>query len=400
MDRCRILVINDFAVKGGAEEVYRQSAELLRAVEGVEVECFDHTTYREPEQSRVALWNFEAARALAKVITDFKPHRVLVHNYHSQLSSSVLSVIARYKRKLGYIAYMTCHDYHLVYYNPNLLTYTKQGGVATLPLDALRTPRALWIRSSPKGLAHDVIKKAHWHAMRLLAKPERIFDAFLCPSLFMQEALVKSRIVSRSDLVFNPASVSVKPLRPKVCTSDRINLAFIGRVAAEKGLVPFIELAQSVDFERINRLTIYGDGPERAVIEQRFASLIESGKVVFFGRLPQARLFEELQRTADAIVLPSVWPENAPLAIIEAALLGLPVLVNDIGSLSTFGDQVGNKIKFRRDPQAFRRALAELAAHLSVPTREYDVHEYSPDRYGARLAQIMSIDVQKEMVTN
>jgi hypothetical protein len=107
MDRCRILVINDFAVKGGAEEVYRQSAELLRAVEGVEVECFDHTTYREPEQSRVALWNFEAARALAKVITDFKPHRVLVHNYHSQLSSSVLSVIARYKRKLGYIAYMT-----------------------------------------------------------------------------------------------------------------------------------------------------------------------------------------------------------------------------------------------------------------------------------------------------
>jgi glycosyltransferase involved in cell wall biosynthesis len=399
MQRCRILVINDFAEKGGAEEVYRQSAELLRAVEGVEVECFDQTTFCEPVEGRVSLWNFEAARALAKVMAEFKPHRVLVHNYHSVLSASVLAVIARYKRELHFTAYMTCHDFHLVYYNPNLLSYTKLG-VGTLPLDALRTSRAFWSRSSPKGFAHDVLKKMHWHAMRMLAKPERIFDVFLCPSLFMQQALVKSRLINKSDLVFNPASVNVRPLRPKVCTNDRINLAFVGRVAAEKGLAQFIELAQSIDFARINRLTIYGDGPERETLEKRFASLIESGKVVFFGRLPQEKLFEELARSADAVVLPSVWPENAPLAIIEAALLGLPVLVNDIGSLSTFGDQVGNKIKFRSDPQALRQALDALAAHLSKPAREYDVREFSPAHYGKRLVQIMRINEQMAMAAS
>jgi len=399
MQRCRILVINDFAEKGGAEEVYRQSAELLRAVEGVEVECFDQTTFCDPVEGRVSLWNFAAARALAKVMAEFKPHRVLVHNYHSVLSASVLGVIARYKRELRFTAYMTCHDFHLVYYNPNLLSYTKRG-VGTLPLDALRTSRALWLRSSPKGFAHDVLKKMHWHVMRMLAKPERIFDVFLCPSLFMQQALVKSRLINKSDLVFNPASINVRALHPKVCTNDRINLAFVGRVAAEKGLAQFIELAQSIDFARINRLTIYGDGPEREMLEKRFASLIESGKVVFFGRLPQEKLFEELQRSADAVVLPSVWPENAPLAIIEAALLGLPVLVNDIGSLSTFGDQVGNKIKFRSDPRALRDALDALAAHLAKPAREYDVREFSPARYGERLVQIMRLDEQMEMVTS
>jgi glycosyltransferase involved in cell wall biosynthesis len=399
MQRCRILVINDFAEKGGAEEVYRQSAELLRAVEGVEVECFDQTTFCDPVEGRVSLWNFAAARALAKVMADFKPHRVLVHNYHSVLSASVLGVIARYKRELRFTAYMTCHDFHLVYYNPNLLSYTKRG-VGTLPLDALRTSRALWLRSSPKGFAHDVLKKMHWHAMGMLAKPERIFDVFLCPSIFMQQALVKSRLINKSDLVFNPASINVRALRPKVCTNDRINLAFVGRVAAEKGLAQFIELAQSIDFARINRLTIYGDGPEREMLEKRFASLIESGKVGFFGRLPQEKLFEELQRSADAVVLPSVWPENAPLAIIEAALLGLPVLVNDIGSLSTFGDQVGNKIKFRSDPQALRDALDALAAHLAKPAREYDEREISPARYGERLVQIMRLDEQMELVTS
>jgi glycosyltransferase involved in cell wall biosynthesis len=398
MHRCRILVINDFAVKGGAEEVYRQSVELLRAVQGIDVECFDQSAYRESGRSRPSVWNFKAARALAKVMGEFKPHRVLVHNYHSELSSSVLGVIARYKRKLGFTAYITCHDYHLVYYNPNLLYYTRQG-VRTLPIDVLRTPRALLMRSSPKGLVHDLIKKVHWHAMRALAKPERIFDAFLCPSLYMQETLIRSGIVSKSDLVFNPASVNVAPVHPKLHRGDCVNLAFIGRVAPEKGLAQFIELAQALDFERINRLIIYGDGPERVAIEQRFASLIESGKVVFFGRLPQARLFDELQRTADAIVLPSVWPENAPLAIIEAALLGLPVLVNDVGSLSTFGDHVGNKIKFRSNPEGLRRALDELVAHLSMPAREYDVRDYSPDRYGARLVEVMGIDAQTMMAT-
>jgi len=397
MQRCRILVINDFAEKGGAEEVYRQSAEFLRAVEGVEVACFDQTTFCEPVEGRVSWWNFAAARALAKLMIDFKPHRVLVHNYHSLLSASVLGVIARYKRELGYTAYMTCHDFHLVYYNPNLLSYTRRGDVGTLPLDALRTRRALWLRSSPNGRAHDVLKKVHWHAMRALAKPERIFDAFLCPSLFMQEALVKSRLIGDSDLLFNPSSVTLKRLPPKVCTNERINLAFVGRVAAEKGLAQFIELAQSIDFARINRLTIYGDGPARVDIEKRFAPLVESGKVVFFGRLPQSKLFEELHRSADAVVLPSVWPENAPLAIIEAAMLGLPVLVNDIGSLSTFGDQVGNKIKFRSDPQALRNALGELALHLSTPGRAYDVREFSPDHYGRRLVEIMRIDEQRAM---
>jgi glycosyltransferase involved in cell wall biosynthesis len=209
----------------------------------------------------------------------------------------------------------------------------------------------------------------------------------------MQEALKKGGI-DNTVLLFNPASVSVAPSQPKVRTSGRINLAFVGRVAPEKGLTQFIELAQALDFPQIDHLAIYGDGSERAIIEQHFPSLINSGKVVFLGRLSQERLFAELRRTADAIVLPSVWSENAPLAIIEAAMLGLPALVHDVGSLSTFGDEVGNKIKFRSKPETLRSAMDRLTAHLADPIREYDVSEYSPLRYGTKLAQIMRIGEQ------
>jgi glycosyltransferase involved in cell wall biosynthesis len=395
MQRCRVLVINDFTEKGGADEVYRQSAELLRAMPGVDVECFDQGTVSANETARPPSWNFAAASALAKVITDFRPHRVLVHNYHNFLSTSILGVIARYKREFGFTTFLTCHDYHLVYYNPNLLHYAQGRGVM-LPLDALRTRHAMWLRSSPKGLGHDLLKKSHWHAMRTVIKPESVFDAFLCPSSFMQEALRKGGI-GNTVLLFNPSSVTVAPMRPKIRTSGSINLAFVGRVAPEKGLTQFIELAQALDFPQIEHLAIYGDGPERAIIEQRFPALINSGKVAFLGRLPQQRLFSELQRTADAIVLPSVWPENAPLAIIEAAMLGLPALVHDVGSLSTFGDEVGNKIKFCSKPETLLSAMDQLTAHLSTPMREYDVSAYSPLLYGTKLAQIMQIGDQGMM---
>ncbi|SAK84437.1 glycosyl transferase [Caballeronia calidae] len=388
MQQCRVLVINDFVQKGGAEEVYRQSVESLRAMPGVDVRCFDNSCL-DPHAPASPAWNSAAAKALEEAIKDFRPHRVMVHNYHSVLSASVLGTIARYKRKLGYSTYMTCHDYHVVYYNPLLQYYTKDG-THTVPLEALNTLRTLRLRSSKKGLIHDALRKCYWHAMRALIKPERVFDAVLCPSPFMQQALRRRGIVN-TVMLPNPSAVDLPPTPLKVSTSPRLNLAFVGRVAPEKGLVQFIELAQAAGFAHIQRIEVYGDGPDRAVIEQRFASLVASGQLVFFGRLAQDDLFTQLRASADALVLPSLCAENAPLAIIEAASLGLPALVHDVGSLSTFGNEVGNKVMFRSDPSSLRAAMSQLVEHLSQTGREYDISEYSSRHYATRLASLMRI---------
>jgi hypothetical protein len=118
MQRCRVLLINDFLHMGGAEIVYKQSAKLLSTLPGVDVERFDDSRFVMQTSILSRIWNVAAARALEQTILRFRPHRVLVHNYHNALSPSILSVIARYKRDLGYRTYHTCHDYHLVYYNP------------------------------------------------------------------------------------------------------------------------------------------------------------------------------------------------------------------------------------------------------------------------------------------
>jgi glycosyltransferase involved in cell wall biosynthesis len=389
MQRTKILVINDYSVLGGAEVVYQLSMDVLKSTPGVEVDCFDIQSESLRWSALRKTWNSPAASALARKIESFRPDRVLVHNYHNALSSSVLRVLHRYKLRYGFHAYMTCHDFYLVYYNSALMHYV-DGKIRLLDLELLRTRRALLARSSAGGIVYDTFKKMHWHVARKLGDPTGLFDLFLCPSPFMQQALQKSGIGNTATLA-NPSVMEIPLLPPKVCTRDKISLAFVGRVAPEKGLRELIELAMSTDFKYIDHIAIYGDGTELAEISAAHGDLIESGQLVLHGALPRKVLFEELQRTADALIMPSVGAENAPLVVVEAAQIGLPVLVHDVGSLSTFGEEIGNKIKYSLDPESFTNALEEAVAHLSDAHRKYDASAYSVPAYASRLASLMQI---------
>lgn len=82
--------------------------------------------------------------------------------------------------------------------------------------------------------------------------------------------------------------------------------------------------------------------------------------------MPQERLFSELRRFADAIVLLSVGVEVAPLVIVEAAMRGLPTLMREGAYRLDFGDAVDSKIMYRDDPQSLQAALDEFAARLAI----------------------------------
>jgi glycosyltransferase involved in cell wall biosynthesis len=395
MQRSRILVINDYAELGGAEVIYQLSVDVLRATPGVEVECFDMHIESLRGSALTKTWNSPAAAALARKIEAFRPDRVLVHNYHNALSASVLRVLRRYKPKYGFLAYMTCHDFYLVYYNAALMHYV-DGKSKLLDLNILRTRRAVLARSSARGPVYDTFKKMHWHVARRLGNPARLFDLFLCPSPFMQQALHKSGIANTATLL-NPSVMSQPLALPKVCSRDKIALAFVGRVAPEKGLGQLIALARATHFAYIDHIAVYGDGPDLSFIREMHTDLIESGQLVLHGALPRDELFAELRRSADALILPSVGAENAPLVVVEAAQIGLPVLVHDIGSLSTFGEEIGNKIKYSLDPTSFVNALEKVVAHLSDQNRQYDASAYSLPAYAARLASLMRVGESRAM---
>jgi glycosyltransferase involved in cell wall biosynthesis len=391
MQSDRVLIVNDYDAFGGAEQVYRSSLETLRAIPGVEVEKFDKNDIAEAGLIANPAWNIRAARALDEKIRRFRPNRVWVHNYHGYMSSSILGVIRRNKQRFGYKTYLTCHDYHLVFHNP-LMLYYPRGRAVPATLDDLGTLRALLTRSSPRSLAYDALRKLHWLTIDKLVDPPGAFDLFLCPSLFMREAL-RRRGITNSVFFPNPVATAECSPRRAYRRDAGLHIAFVGRISPEKGIRQFIEMLAATQFRQVRRITLFGDGPDRRPLESRYASLIDDGRICFAGSMPHEQLFQRM-RELDALVLPSTCGENAPLVIVEAAALGMPILVHDHGSMSTFGDEIGNKIKYAANAASLTAALESLADHLANPHLSYDISMYTKARYTEQVIRHLSLSEQ------
>jgi glycosyltransferase involved in cell wall biosynthesis len=73
------------------------------------------------------------------------------------------------------------------------------------------------------------------------------------------------------------------------------------------------------------RLEIVGDGPERGTLNELAARLGVGASVSFTGAVDHAAVFHHLNR-ATVVALPSRGSEGLPMAAIEAALMGRPVV--------------------------------------------------------------------------
>jgi glycosyltransferase involved in cell wall biosynthesis len=101
-----------------------------------------------------------------------------------------------------------------------------------------------------------------------------------------------------------------------------------------------------------------GDGPERPRLEA-LASKWGLPAVHFTGHL-EKRDLDGVVRRAEAVVLPAVWPENAPFTVLEAAAQGVPVIVSDMGGLPEMARVVGGTVFPGGDEAALARAVAAV----------------------------------------
>ena len=117
--------------------------------------------------------------------------------------------------------------------------------------------------------------------------------------------------------------------------SERIknvpSVVFLGRLTPKKNPVALIEAFALVHTEMPSaRLTIIGDGSERAKVEQRVHARELDDCVRLVGSLPQHAALQEVNRHwvyAQHSVTPVTGDqEGLPLSIAEAAALGLPVV--------------------------------------------------------------------------
>jgi len=125
------------------------------------------------------------------------------------------------------------------------------------------------------------------------------------------------------------------PIERQGATGDRLHLLFAGRLEQLKGphlLLEAIGLLEQQDRARL-RLTMVGDGREYGRCAGLAQELRTRGaEVVLTGWKSQADCLE-LIRTADLLVVPSIWPEPFGLVGLEAAAVGVPALAFALGGI-------------------------------------------------------------------
>jgi glycosyltransferase involved in cell wall biosynthesis len=108
-------------------------------------------------------------------------------------------------------------------------------------------------------------------------------------------------------------------------------LAFVGRIAPEKGVVDAIALARATGLRLRMAAKVYDQG-ERDLFKEVVAPAIDEGLVDFLGEVGPAQR-DELYAGALATLMLGAWPEPFGLVAIESMAAGTPVIARRAGAL-------------------------------------------------------------------
>ena len=136
-------------------------------------------------------------------------------------------------------------------------------------------------------------------------------------------------------------AVSIGRITPKLNKEgkeqDCVTFVFVGSLRAPKNLELLLKSFAAVQGPKF-RLLIVGEGDERERLEQLAHSVGIEKYVSFLGNRSNV---DEIISASDCFVMSSAW-EGLPIALIEATLAGLPVVVTNVGGCAEIVHRCAN----------------------------------------------------------
>lgn len=131
---------------------------------------------------------------------------------------------------------------------------------------------------------------------------------------------------SKINVIYNAVELETEITPAEIPLSTPIKLVTVGRLVPWKRVDGIIEAIANLDHVG---LMVVGEGPERSRLEELVSSLGVAERVYFAGYRKKAETLA-LMAAGDVFVLNSTY-EGLPHVVLEAMLLGLPVVATAVG---------------------------------------------------------------------
>lgn len=264
------------------------------------------------------------ARKQMEVLLDDVGHvdMLHVHNIYHHISPSILLAC----KKRGIPIVMTLHDYKLIC--PNYTMY-HHGMIHEEDCDH-------WYESCIGGrcvrdsLPHSMLSTIEMVMHHKIFRwYEKHVDLFISPSQFLIDTCVKHGWSADTFVhIPNPVPLSSEQGIVSKEQKDGGYVAYIGRLSEEKGVQKLVNAAIRLPHIPFR---IAGEGSLYDLLRQEIVSGgIKNIELVGF---LQGDALECFIQEARLLVVPSVWYENNPLAVLEAKAKGKVVIASAIGGL-------------------------------------------------------------------
>jgi glycosyltransferase involved in cell wall biosynthesis len=218
----------------------------------------------------------------------------------------------------------------------------------------------------------------------------KAIDRFIANTEFVADKLASSNLVSRDRISVLGNFLPDPVPDPGPFDARQHYIVYLGRLSPEKGVRTLIDAVAGVPSLP---LKVAGDGPQsaelKAVVGQRGLAHVE-----FLGYLTgQPKWY--LLRNALASVVPSVWYDNFPFAVLESFAAGTPVVASALGGLPYMVTDHRTGLLFEAgSSEALTERLAWISEHrpdtlaMGRQARLAIEQDYSADNQYHRLMNI------------
>ena len=268
------------------------------------------------------IYSNENKKRFKKIISQFKPDVIHIHNFNYQLTPSFLGEA----KKEGIRVVHTIHDSQLVCPNhqlyiphKNKICYDCKGG----KFHNAVTNKC--IKNSYAKSALGMLESYTHH--NILNTYNKYLDVLISPSNFYKNIVqgkVKKQIIRQPNFIDfdNPVE------------QDRdAYVLYFGRISKEKGIERLLRIFSKLNY----RLVLVGKGDIEVKSEHN---------IQYIGPRYGAQLLNLIKK-AKFTVHPSVWYDNFPMSILESLAQGTPVIAsNHSGFLETINNTNGYLLNF------------------------------------------------------